>query len=269
MVIPPGEKRELQMTLDLTARPLKGPDPLVRDFQVQITPARKEKESKGQMGKGWVVSGRVRKALRYEPPYLDFGKHSEYSQPVKGQEILVSAFAPVKNLEAKCSSPHFDVGVKKLDDDGKVYQVSVNPKPQVPIGSYKPELQINAFLDKGQKIKGREIPLRLEIADDIQTSPPQVHFGARTVGEMVEETMALTSLTQSPFQVLSFRVESPQGILEPKTLVPGEKGCHFQIQQKIVQLGEQAGEMIFSLQKRAGEKSELRIPIRYHGLAGK
>jgi hypothetical protein len=120
-------------------------------------------------------------------------------------------------------------------------------------------------LPGNRAIKARKLPVRLEIVPDIQATPPQIHFGVRKQGEKCVEAINIRSLTGVPFKIAKVRPDSSISVVEKASPDHASTVCTFLVSQDISKSGQQSGQVAFSIEANDGKKSEILVPVAYHG----
>lgn len=262
LLIPAGESRTLELTLDLTPQPSKRP-PTTWPFEVRLQPAILGPRGNFIFLKGWELHGTVRRVLSLPRYQLDFGKHSERSQPLPAQPLAITSLGSLRGIAAECGSMSFQAEVKPVRGSNSRFELTISPKGIVPIGAHQFEVHVIAELAMGQKVTSRGISVTAEVVSDIQPSPPVVHFGPQTVGEMCEESVTLSSMTVSPFKVVGYLLEA-SGVAVQADPQQGA-GAIFQIRQRIVRGGHQSGSILFQVETCEGAMRDVKVPIQYYG----
>jgi hypothetical protein len=265
LAIPPGESRDLQLTINLTASGSKKgtAPPEIEDFAVDVKPYTRSDGNRVPLPE-WQVKGKVKRVLYLAKPYVDLGKHSDRVQAIEPQNVTATACAPVTRLSFYSPSNFFAAEAKR---DGKNFEIAIRPRGSLPPGLYIAEVAVTAYLADATALKSISIPVRLEVLADIQATPPQVLFGARKIGESCEEAIGLRSLTDMPFQVLGHRVEGINATVRAMEAREGAKNPVFLVAAEISQTGRHGGKVIFSVEAPDGKKSEIEVPVEFHGFS--
>lgn len=265
LTIPAGESRALHLTLDLTAERSKLPESEWRDFEVWVRPVL-DKSNQRQAGEDvWKVRGRVRTAIRFEQTVLDFGRHSEAAQPLSPQKVLVTSFVPLQSLTAFANSDK--VRVQVVSDPaapGRQYELTVSVL-ELPTGPIQYQIDVFPRLGDGTSVVGKSLPVSGRIVSDIQASPSEATFGARSVGETAEELLTLQSLTNRRFEVTSVKAEG-DGLAVERLPVESGGSPTFRVKQSIAKAGEQHGRVVFGVRTAEGKDSEFVVSVSYLGL---
>jgi hypothetical protein len=137
------------------------------------------------------------------------------------------------------------------------------------VGSWLSEIELTAYLPGNRAIKARKLPVRLEIEPDIQATPPQVHFGVKKQGEKWVEAINIRSLTGVRFKVTMTRSEGSISVMEKKSPENQNSICTYLLSQEISKIGQHSGQVVFSIEANDGKKSEIIVPVAYHGTPAK
>jgi uncharacterized protein DUF1573 len=263
LAIPPGESRDLQLTINLTARggPKGTIPPEIEDVAVDVQPYIPCGGNRVPLPE-WQVKGKVKRVLYLAEPNVDLGKHSDRVKAIEPQNVTATACAPVTRLSFYSPSDFFTAEAKR---EGKNFDIAIRPRGSLPPGLYTAEVAVTAYLADATALKSISIPVRLEVLADIQATPSQIQFGPRKIGETCEEAVCLRSLTDMPFQVLGHRVEGTKATVRAMDARQGVKNPVFLVAAEISQTGRHGGKVIFSVEARDGKKSDIEVPVEYHG----
>jgi hypothetical protein len=214
----------------------------------------------------WELTGKVRTILELGRSNVDLGKHSEYSQPIPQQIITVKSLVALRRITAKCTSGRFEAQLARIESDPSSYDLAVKPVGLLPIMRYTFNVTLHVTLGSGKELQRIDIPVTGEVLPDLQCTPSTVTLGARSRGATVEETVTLYSLSGRPFEVVSQAIESDGLTIEVLPISQGNRCASFRLSQKIIRIGGQTGTARFLIRGEDSRKTELCLPIDYHGL---
>ncbi len=260
LVIPAGETHELKLTIDLADTDV-GSDEPTRQFRLQLWP---QLELGGSVRYEWTVRGVVRKPVRLGQKWLDVGEVPEGNQPILPKRATVKALIPLRQLTVSCTSSAFQAVVRHRPGDLSVFDLEVAPCRTLPPGPIKFDIVVVPELPDGKRLSPKRLPVVGYILSDIKASPPEGVFGARSVGETVEETVTLHSLTGQTFAVSGVTAEGEGLSVRRLEVETGEPT--FQIQQRITKPGEQTSSVVFMVRLADGVKKEINFGVCYRGL---
>lgn len=260
LVIPVGDQRTVKLTLDLSARRPDAARVSSWGFEEQITPVidggRLDQE-------GWTVRGVVRPVLSLPARRLFFAKPFIQGLDPPKEEILVSGHAPIRRLSCRCVPPLAAVDVTKVDDEktGGLYKLVISPKGPIPPGVFGFEMSIAAKSPDGTAYPPVKLTVEGVASQDVQVLPPVLMQGARTQGDVVEETVTLHSVSAMPFQV-----EAVEGTGEGLEVVPKQEPPGvFLVRQRIAEIGNHVAKIQFKVKKQNGEVECVPLTITYLG----
>jgi hypothetical protein len=261
--IHPGQVAKVTLTLDLMPRRHDPRAGRVRPFAVAIWP-RTEDTVSGQPENRWTVEGRVRCALRFEEPSLDFGSCSELEQPLPTKKTIVTCLEPVEDLIARSTSHQFRVQVKRDEKDPSRFELAVEPRGKLPPGPLVGEVRVAARV-KGQQLPSKSLSLRGQIVSDIQATPAAVVFGARSVGATVEENVVFRSRQGQAITVTKVAAQG-EG-LTVAALPPDEfNGPRFRVTQRISFPGLRQGVIRFTIRGAEAHEWQVEGAVSYLGM---
>jgi hypothetical protein len=261
--IPAGESREIRLTIDLRARKEADVTAEPRSFDVTIYPQLGEKGTKSS-GLAWTIRGRVRSAIRLEQLFVDLGRHSEASQPLPAQEMLVTTFVPLHRLIATTDSPDLQVSVAPKAETPGQFRVVILPKT-FEIGAIDAKITLVPQQTEHQALLGKTLTVRGRIVNDIEVSPPSAAFGARSVGEVVEETVSLHSLTGRHFEVTRTSVDG-DGLIVDRAARDEASEPRFLLRQRIAKKGEQTGRVTIAVHAADAKETQVVLEVSYLGI---
>ncbi len=214
LAIPAGGQRTVKLTLDLTARRPDATGVSSWGFEEQITPvidgARLDQE-------GWTIRGVVRPVLSLPSRRLFFAKPLVQGLDPPKEEILVAGHAPIRRLSSRCVPPLAAVDIIKIDGEktASFYKLVISPRGPIPPGVFGFEMSIVAEGPGGTAYPPVKLTVEGVASQDVQVLPPVLIQGARTRGDVVQETVTLYSVSAVPF-----RVEAVEGAGEGLEVVP-------------------------------------------------
>lgn len=265
LTIPPGGLREVRLVIDLTKRCRSEADKSLRDFRLQLIP---HLESSGPgRAAGWVLSGRVRSPLHFDPALLDVGEVSVLAQPMGATRTLVTTHVPLANLEVSRQSARWDVQVKPVGEGRSQFEVLVTPAQRLPLGEIKFDLALVPVRATGERLPEQTVTVLGQVVADVKPSLPVIPLGALRVGRTAGEILSLHSRTSRPFDVLGVAVEGSGLSVEPVQR-PGIDAPTYRVRQQVERSGEQSGKVVFRVRPQQGDVTEVSIPVVYNGIQG-
>jgi hypothetical protein len=214
---------------------------------------------------GWVLAGRVRRAISFSPREIDFTDRLVRGQPFEPEQITVNTLVPIRRIEAECSEKHAVVQVRDPPDGGKEYRLQVAPNSELRPGPFEFEILVRSQTEGGEDLPAIPVTARGAVVEDLMATPAALLLGTRSVGECVEETVILESRSGQPFEILETAMESENCTIDP---VPqGETSrATLRIRQGISAAGAQVGTI--RIRARMRNETNLTLPVRisYHGL---
>jgi hypothetical protein len=195
---------------------------------------------------------------------VDFGRHSEVSQPLSPQKVIVTSLVPVQNLTAASNSHQLQVRVKRLHDDPRRFELVIAPT-KLPVGSFQFEITVVPQASDDERLPRKSLRVTGWVVSDYQASPPHAMFGARPVGEIAQETLTLHSLTGQHFDVIGTIFEG-DGLVVEKAPLETSVGPSFVLKQQITKIGEHVGKVVFRLRTKEGKETEVVVSVSYLGI---
>ncbi len=270
ITVPAHSNVEVRLTLDLSEpfwhAPIKSQaehaTPAQRPFDATIEPAMNDLI----LQKGWHVRGHVRKDLTIVPADLRVTDPLVYGAQFPAQKAEVVSHFPYVGIEAMCSPEYAHVDVRRKDDDRYTLDITLNP--QLPVGNFTFRTRLKPLVGQNREPPKKSKPshsllVHGQVVDDAQTLPSKLLFGPRTIGETVEESVTLASLTGLPITVDSVEVPSAGTVAERVSVDNGL--ATFIIRQRVAKPGHVAGTVTFRVRK--GERRYQHVlPWSYYGI---
>jgi hypothetical protein len=254
-VLAPGERRQLQMRINLTSQ-VKETGEVAVGLWAQV---KKEDRKPGEpLGPEWQIVGQVRRVLKFNrrPWYL--GQHSELAQPLPVQTIPLEILVPLQCLSAECDLVGFSINVRRLDEGKAVLELcSVTPRS---VGAFEGTISLQPALKGGELLPVQRLQFEGKIVPDIEAVPPAVQVGGRVLGDALEEVVQLRSLTRR--ELVGVRAQ-PEG--EGLAVEPVEDNLRFRIRQRVIATGSTTNRIHFYA-KVAGREVECILPVSYTGV---
>jgi hypothetical protein len=259
LVLSPGESKDIRVTIDLTRDPLS-------QFSRQVTREVAEKVTPKIQGAAvdqplpWTIRGRAKKAFTVEPRELTFGEILVQGQPPESRELLLESLIPLKTLVANCDPPHLAaVTLEPHPDEDHTYSLLIQPQPNLPEGELNFTVSLEGITETGEPLPVYRVPVDGRVLPDIQISPPDILFGACTLGDTVAETIVLRSWSGKPFIVKQIRGIKDDLTIRPIKDTPSHK--EFIFTQVIRSAGNHNRVVQLILEEADGKGSKV-IPIR-------
>lgn len=267
LVIPAGQSRDIRLTIDLlTEKAYDRPPEAVRDFAVAVQAVVKGADGK-KTDQGWEVRGRVKTAIQFEQPVVDFGTHSELAQPLPPRRIAVRCFTRLDSLAVSGSLHNFPVRVTRRSEGPLEFDLEIVPKAGLPVEEYKFDLSVVPILPGKKRLAAKKLHVVAWVVPDLQASPPEVALGAVPVGESAEATITLSSLTGCVFTVEGWHCTSDQVTVERKVADTGDPA--FQVKwARVSAPGQQRAEIVFRATVGGKDGNPVKVPVTCLGIAG-
>jgi hypothetical protein len=252
-VLQPGERRELRLKIDLTA---KSPQP--SDLSLQLSLLLKAETSAGkQRGPEWTLRGNVRRVLTLTNN-THFGRISELAQPLQPLSIPVEVLTPLGSITAECDVPGFIPSLQVTKNVGKG-SIQITAPSQLAVGSYQGFVTLRTVLPSGDPLPSRKVRFQVTVVSDLTADPPSIQVGGRHLGETFAETVIIHSLTNRSVPVIEAKGEGT-GLT-----VQDEGGGRFLVRQTVNATGAQTNQVRFT-EVIGGRTITLLVPVAYIGL---
>jgi hypothetical protein len=255
-VLEPGERREIRLKVDLTAKLASNPDD---EVSVQVRP-RLKAGADGAVRKGpeWKISGRVRRALALASS-AHVGRHSELAQPIPPHSVSFDVLVPLESLSVACDVPGFSASVDLAQPGGKVSVLRLVETSARPVGEFEGVVSLKPILKGGIPLPTRRLRVAGVIVPDVEPDPPAVLVGGRRLNETFEECVSVRSLTGRSVTVVRAEAEG-EGLS-----VVSIEGGRYRIRQTVRRSGTQTNHVRFTVEA-SGSGQTVELPVTYTGV---
>ena len=155
-----------------------------------------------------VLKGVVKAPIEILPYAAVFASVFKGESADRSLRVLNNEERPLTIRRVEASRRHFTATIETVEP-GKIYQLHVRVRPDVPPGRYTEAV----YLDTDHPAVSRiEIPVNLFIKTDVYANPEDVDFGQVSLDQLARNPRLLDFLTQT------FLVKKRQGDLEIKSV---------------------------------------------------
>jgi hypothetical protein len=264
--LPSGATRELRLTIDLSEN-VSGTGSGSRPFRLRLSPNIDRSQKRPVE---WTITGKVKTPVRLGQGWIDYGWQAEYDQPRHLQPVEVETFVPLRGLDVSSTSPHFKAEARRRRAESRLFDLEVTRLKNLPPGPVNVAVVVVPELANGRRLPAKRLPLIGHILSDLQAAPPAIIFGARRVGETVEETISLQSLVGKGFKVIEARVVGDKSLsVQPHSSASFLGGMTYRIQGSIGNVGDGAAAVIFVADLGNGKVKEIKVPVYYRAVPAK
>jgi hypothetical protein len=263
IVISPGERAFVEMTLDLAFKHAEEADLPIRDFTVRIIPYVRGGLPNLQ---GWVVRGRVRSPIKMSPRSIYFWQELADGGPIAPKRVTITSHLPVQGLEILSESQFISTKLSKKANDPQAFELDVFPPSSLPSGPFTFAIFVYAIRPDGTRLPPSSLQVSGFFQGWIEALPSHIAFGPRRKGEKVEETILLRSSMGKGIHLEGINTSAKELTVEP--LPKGSKGeVAFRLVQLISREGAQRNLLEFILGGTTGESQRIPITITYFGVS--
>jgi hypothetical protein len=266
LTIPPGEVREVTLTLNLLSKKNESEGRSEWDFAVMITPQIATLSFPADV---WKVHGRVRATLACSPGHVDFGESLVFGKPFAAESVEVTSHQEIDHLEADWDRSFATVEVQPTTNDGRHFRVDVTPARNLALGDHTFMVTLLGKDSHGTTMEKAHCYVRANVVDDFVIAPSPVSFGFGEVGQLLEQTVSLTSRTQQPFSLLGAYVgdNSVAGIeLTDTRPHPDGNGVVCRVRVRPLQAGVASFTMTFRVQQLEATPYDVALIVCYSAL---
>jgi hypothetical protein len=267
LVVPAGESREIRLTIDLMRQRIGGAanGEGVQEFATTIA-AVVPGSGNEKASEEWLVRGRVKMAVQFEQPVVDFGTHSEREQPLPAKRTPVKTFTDLEALSVHGNPAGFPVRVTRRRDDPSRFDLEIVPKADLPVGEHRFDLLVEPIREGGKPLPAKKLPVKAWLAPDLQASPPEIVLGAVPIGESREATFTIGSLTGQAFAVEGWSCRSDRVAVQAEAAPTGIPTYRVKW-LRVSAVGEQRADIQFRTTVGGKAGRAVTVPVTCWGIA--
>lgn len=258
ITVPSGQSRTIRIEIDATPKMQNSQQAEYEDFGVSLQPL-VELDGRWKGIDEWRLQGKIRRLLNPSAATIVWDKQSELAGPLAQRTVSLASTALVNSIEVKNAPKTMKI---RVDKTGKTaFAIAVEPQPGMSAGKYNYEIDFAARLADGKEIPAAKLSLICDICRDLAASPSSIHFGVCKIGDDRNETVVLHSLTAKKFKLVDVKAEGDGLSSSRNEAFPAA----IEVHQKAMHLGDRAGRLLVTLENSEKVRSELVLPVRYHG----
>jgi hypothetical protein len=213
---------------------------------------------------GWIIKGKVRKALFFDPPFLQFGGDLVPGLPFAFEKVSTTALAPLQGVDVECVPPLAETRIKSLGGNPEKYEIQVKPLPSLPPGTFRFDVLVKPLDATGTALPPIMVPAEGRVREEVEATPSTIYLGVKKIGTSCVETVVLHSPNGKPFEIEKIESSSSSVHVEPCSAA-GLDGKAFRIIQQVSEEGPHANLVTFAI--RIARQATLQVSLRvdYHG----
>jgi hypothetical protein len=263
LVIHAGRHADVQLKINAALAPQqKNESAAAKDIEVMIVPHIRDALPQQS---GWIVRGHIRTLLNLEPATIRFDDLIEGQQHRTATAVVRPAIK-LQSLNAVCPADRATVEVSQEKGGDGIYKVKVTPRQTLSPGTFRFEVTLMPVGSEKTRLPDVRLPVECIILPEVQSLPQAWLVGANPVGEVVTETVVLTSLTGKAFEVSDVDVVSNELSVEPMAKT-SPLGKAFRLTLRVSKLGEQKRTVTFSIRMQDGKVAKVPLCVNYVGLS--
>ena len=260
----PGQTSEVRVTLDLTHRLSYQHGLARRPLSVKLSPVF---QGDFTATPGWEMRGVVKSRVTLETVRLAFGDKCTQGGPPASRKIRVRVHEPLERLEASADPDAAFVRVEPIADTLRQYSVIVTPNPDLPVGSFRFDVPIQAVTADGTAHPCASIEVTGEMQPSVRVLPRMVLLGEHQVPSQSEADITVR-LPHGGWTVHRIETDSLDTVVTKKEVEP-DGGVRYRVTQQINRPGDNVSRVQFLVRPAAGPGEVVTAEVRYHGLTEK
>jgi len=262
--ISPGEKTSINLTLDLQDKTNLDTPSSVRDFSVQIIPRPRRPIDSGRPI-SWIVTGRVRSAIRLSSPSIDFGEELTLGCTPPSRSLRITSFVPLCAIDVNLSEPLAEVQLVENPTSHRAFTLKMKPSASLPVGPFAFHITLIACLESGLKLPPLIVPVTGTILREIQALPSALHLGPHLVGTECIENLLRFSPVKESLDLQAIHFDSTFGIHIEREAKRTDNGLAFRVHQRIISAGAHEADVRFYFARKDSEALIIPVRISYYG----
>lgn len=234
----PGEIKLLKSRLDLSKK-------LQATYTTQPVSVTLAGTLTGGTQVRWQLHGRVKPILKASAD-LFFEALSDVAQPYPARQIGLEFARSPANLKVGLDSPHVTVSLRPGKSPAHAL-LDLKFVASIPVGDHALTVTLQGDLESPRQTISKRLTGGLRVIPGIQCEPSQFVFPAKSVGDEVEETIALRSLTGRVLQIDSVTTNG-----DGLTVSKMKDESRFVVRQRLLRSGEAQNSVVFVV--RSGDR---------------
>lgn len=256
-VLRPGAVTNVELTMDLTSKVDTRP---LRDFSVRLSP----KPVNPQLPRvAWVLSGKVRKVVTFEPNVVYFGEIIRERFPAE-TTVEVIHIAQFDDLRVTCDAEFLSVRASPDSPTGKTrLSLLLSDRTKLPIGQFTHHVNLTPVSSHGISYPEQSLLLRGCIQESVQLVPSSLAIGLAKVGESTSHDVVVQSCIDKGFQVDGIDYDEKSIRVLPLA-TESAQSKQYRVFQLAIGPGAQTGKIVFKIRTQDGRKMSLELPYSYY-----
>ena len=263
LVLAPHSSGTVRLTIDL--RRQRADDSWERDFAIRL---RAHYALEGMIPKEqvWVVRGRVRDVVRYDPFALRFGEGLVVGSRFQRKSWRLACHPAVRELAARCEPAAADVELAWPKGSSGSIQLALQPRPDLPVGNHSFHVVLSGSDERGSPLPETRLPVSLRVVHDVAIEPPHLTFALVPADQPAARTVQLRSRTGRPFEVV--QVRSADGVLQvlpelPANAPAGTTEQRFRVRLEATRSEAGSVPVTFVVQSESRQRAELPLEVSW------
>lgn len=270
VVIPAHATAEIRLLLDLMPAPqepqrevLSGP----RDFMTRLEAII---DAETPRSVRWSLHGRVvSHPIVVSTRRLDFEDSLVKGLAFPKRTFRVRSDRALSALAVTCDPSMATVETIPLGSKGDEYEVRVEPRATLDVGSHVFEVQLQGTLRGAPAISlpGFPVEVQAHVRYDVKATPERVVLGLHRVGSVVSETIVLGSNSR-PFVVVGTSGTPGDSVQLAPVQAPGVRGQAYRLSKRVTSPGVERGSARFVIKQDSNREAyTIVIPVVCEGIA--
>ncbi len=259
MELRPGERRELDLVLNLRLRPADRARATPIPFMAEIRPVVPALPD----AVVWRVQGRVRSALAELPEVVDFDELGVEGGPLPEVRFEVRSHTPLQELRVRCDSPAVAFGPIVASPGRTHFSGRAALTRELPLGPFEFPAFVEAVSAQGQRLPPLPIKIVGTFVPDIQAVPDLLPLGAIRPHERPTARILVRSRTGRALTIEQVEYDPSAVRLEEEHKAGPDHSFRLRITPK---RGSQEERIVFRV--RQGGRAAVSVPavVVYYGL---
>jgi hypothetical protein len=265
LTLQPHRATPVRLQLNLTNNRKAQVEGSVVPFEVSIRPRIRGRQLDNDSK--WLLRGKVRVALTFDPPYVQFGDRLVRGQPFETRSVRLKAHTMIAGLDATCDPKLAQVQVRRVNSADDEFELNVTPCPTLGTGAFSFDVLVQPITrDRTLLPLKKSLTVAGWISEPLRAVPGELVLGERKLGESATTTIRFQALLSGRrFEVAAVDSSSRDTIVQ---IAEPNSGCiEARVTQPISNPGLQSASLNFAIRSEDAGTFNILVPVSYYGVS--
>jgi hypothetical protein len=189
-----------------------------------------------------------------------------HAGPAVSRKVRATAHVPIDRLDASAVPDLAVARVESVADNPGQYCIIVSPRPDLPVGPFRFDVQVRAVTADAVVHPGASIEVSGEMQSPCRVFPRLILLGEHTILDCAEADMTVW-LPANGWGIDRIETDSPDTSVSRAGVGP-DGGMGLRVTQRIARAGDQVAAIRIVVHTPDGQTEVLPVEVRYHGQTG-